>query len=186
MLKDAIMQGGLKYAQSKNHPRFSLGPGAGAEEASVCEYADICLMLESAPDAIALSLAPHISGGYKIEDIKEVPFMLSSVETLAVFAMYGIKGVKADMAKISACRKIECEITPPNGIKEIKNIKPFIYSAGLNGDEFEIIIKLAVLNVLSMRQILTMLPGLEINERELEIIRRALLWQSSGGKIERV
>jgi uncharacterized protein (DUF2344 family) len=184
MVKDAIAKSGLKYAQSKNHPRFNLGPGAGSGEASLCEYADICLTQESGLDTIASSLASHINGGYKIEDIKEIPFMLSSVEFLADFAMYNIKGVKADTEKFSACRKIEYEIEYGNGIKEIKDIKPFIFSIKLNGNEVEIIIKLNVLRGISMRQILAMLPGFEVNERELEILRGALFWQNGRGALE--
>jgi hypothetical protein len=184
MIKDAIVSSGLKYARSKNHPRFNLGPCAGAGEASLCEYADICLIQESRLDIIASSLAPHIIGGYKVADIKEIPFMLSSVEFLADFAMYNIKGVKADMEKFSAFRKIECEIEHGNGIKEIKNIKPFIFSIELNGDEIEIIIKLNVLRGISMRQILMMLPGFEVNEHELEILRSALFWQNGRGAFE--
>ncbi|MDR0646132.1 MAG: DUF2344 domain-containing protein [Elusimicrobiota bacterium] len=186
MIKDAIANSGLKYAQRKNHPRFNLGPVAGAGEASLCEYADICLLRESGLDAIASSLAPHIIGGYKIEDIKEIPFMLSSVEFLADFAMYNIKGVKADIEKFSACRKIECETEHDNGIKEIKNIRPFIYSVKLNGDEVEIIIKLDVLRALSMRQILMKLPGFEVDEHKLEILRLALFWQNGRGALVRV
>ena len=61
---------------------------------------------------------------------------------------------------------------------------PFIYSIKkVNGGEVELIIKLEALRSLGMRQILEMLPGLEINEPRLEILREALLWQTAAGTL---
>lgn len=187
MLRDALAASGLECALNKGAPRFNLGPGAGVGEASLCEYSDICLTRQTDIEIIIKKFAPHITGGFKIESIKEVPYMLSSVEVLAQYAKYNIKGIKGDIDKAAQSQKIEYEITHENGMREIKNIKPFIYSIRrINGEEVELIIKLEVLRSLGAAQILLMLPGLEIDEPRLEILRGALMWQMSTGALEAV
>ena len=167
MLQQALIAGGLDCALNKGQPRMNLGPGAGVGEASLCEYADICLAQQTDIETIIKKLAAHITGGFKIESIKEVPYMLSSVENLAQYAKYNIKGIK-------------CE-----GGQSVQ--EPFIYSIKkINGEEMEIIIKLDILRSLGMAQILTMLPGLEVEEHKLEILRSALLWQKADGGLAAV
>ena len=182
MLCAALLNSGLNLAVNKGNPKLNLGPGAGQNEASLCEFADISLLQESSEEEIKNKLAPLIEGGFKIESIKEVPYAISSVEVLASWAAYNIKGLKGDIDKAAKSQKIEYEVLHPNGMREVKNIRPSIYSIKAEGaGEIEIIIKLDVLGSLSLRQILTMLPGLEVEEHKLEILRTALLWQKADG-----
>ena len=167
MLPQALTESGLNCALSKDRPRLNLGPGASVGEASLCEYADICLLQQTDIEEIVKKLAPFITGGFKIESIKEVPYMLSSVENLAQYAKYNIKGIK-------------CE-----GGQSVQ--EPFIYSIKkINGEEMEIIIKLDILRSLGMAQILPTLPGLGVEGYQPEILREALLWQTAAGTLEPV
>ena len=43
MLCDSVAKSGVKYAVSKNWPKVALGPCSQDGEASISEYADICL-----------------------------------------------------------------------------------------------------------------------------------------------
>ena len=91
MLCAALLGSGLKIALNKGNPKLNLGPGAGQNEASLCEFADISLLHESSEEEIKNKLAPFITGGFKIESIKEVPYGISSVEVLASHAAYTVK-----------------------------------------------------------------------------------------------
>lgn len=187
MLRDAIVSSGLKYAQNKNQPKFSLGPGAHEEEASNCEYADICLLEDTNVEIIKQKLAPYITGGFKIEEIKEVPYTICSVEALASYARYILKGVTADTDKVLNCARAECEVIHDNGMRELLNIRPFIHSINkINGDEVELIIKLDVLRSIGLVQMLTKLPGLEVDERRFSALRSSLLWESTDGSLKAV
>jgi hypothetical protein len=186
MLLNALTAGGLTPALHKGRPKFSLGPAAADDEACNCEYADICLARYAPAEEINLKLAPFITGGFKLENVIEVPYAISAVENLAVFAKYIITGVKCDAEKIKDCKNIDYEVVHPNGLREFKNIRPAIY--GINGiaGGIEIIIRLDALRSIGMRQILTMLPGLEVQGRGPEILRGALLWQNAAGTPEAV
>ena len=187
MLCAALLNSGLMLALNKGNPKLNLGPGAAPNEASLCEFADISLLRESSEEEIKNKLAPFVTGGFKIESVKEVPYAISSVEVLASYAAYNIKGLKGDIDKAAKSQKIEYEVLHPNGMREIKNIRLSIYSIKAEGaGEVEIIIKLDVLGSLGMAQILTMLPGLEVEEGKLEILRTALLWQKADGAPEAV
>ena len=187
MLCAALLGSGLKLALNKGNPKLNLGPGVAPNEASLCEFADISLLQESSKEEIKSKLAPLITGGFKIESIKEVPYGISSVEVLAGYAAYNIKGLKGDIDKAAESQNIEYEVLHPNGIREVKNIRPSIYSIKKEGfGEIEIIIKLDVLRSLSAAQILMMLPGLEVEEHKLEILRTALLWQKADGGLAAV
>jgi hypothetical protein len=187
MLREALSSSGLKCALNKNQPKFSLGPGAGEGEASICEYADICLLQETNVEIIKEKLAPFTKGGFEIEEIKEVPYTICSVEALAKYAIYNIKGIKADIDKFNTAPKAEMEIEHANGMRELKNIKPFIHSINkINGDEVEIIIELCALRSVGLRQVLPKLPGLEVLGREALILRSDLLWESTDGSLKAV
>lgn len=185
VLREALINSGLKYAQNKNMPKFSLGPGAAAGEASVCEYADICLREETAIEDINLKLSPLITGGFKIEAINEVPYAICSVESLAQYAGYTVKGLLNAENLNSA--KLELELTHDNGMRELIDIKPHIYSVRRHKeDEAEIIISLPILRSIGLAQMLEKLPGLEVSECGLAVTRSALLWCSADGSLRAV
>ena len=187
MLISSLQASGLALALNKERPRFNLGPAAADDEASNCEYADICLARYARAEEIILKLAPFIKGGFKLESVKEVPFAISAVENLAVFAKYAITGIECNAAKIKDSRKIEYEIIRPNGIREFKNIRPAIYNISDIAGGVEIIIRLDALRSIGMRQMLAMLPGLEARgPLGPQILRSALLWQNAAGALEAV
>jgi hypothetical protein len=184
MFINALPASGLRVALNNIRPRFSLGPAAADDEASNCEYADICLAKYARAEEINLKLAPFITGGFKLESVREVPFGISAVENLAVFAKYVITGVKGGAEKIKDNQKIEYEAVHPNGFREFKNIRPAIYNISDIAGGMGIIIRLDALRSIGMRKILTILPGLEVQGREPQILRCALLWQNAAGALE--
>jgi hypothetical protein len=186
MLSGALAACGLAPALNKGGPKFSLGPAAADDEASGCEYADICLAQYARAEEINLKLAPFIKGGFKLESIMEVPFAIGAVENLAVFAKYAITGVKGAAAKIKDSQKIEYEVVRPDGAREFKNIRPAIYNISDIAGGMEIIIRLDALRSIGMRQMLAILPGLEVQGQEPQILRGALLWQNAAGALEAV
>lgn len=187
VLRNALIESGLNLAKSKTGPRLALGPGAGEGESSICEYADICLLTDTPTQEINLKLSAFIGGGYKIIEVKEVPYAICSVEALAQYALYTVGGVRADTDKISNTDFLGFEFTHENGIRELLNIKPLIYSIKQIGeDKLQLVLKLNVQRSLGLRQILTTLPDLEVDEHKFFIERSALLWQSSGGNLNAV
>jgi Uncharacterized protein conserved in bacteria (DUF2344). len=182
MIKSALAESGLPFATGKTGPRVATGPGAGDGESSLCEYADICLLKDVPEQEINLKLSQFISGGFKIIEVKEVPYSICSVEALAQYALYTVGGIKTGADKISEVTEVE--IIHENGIRELLNIKTLICSVKKTGDDkLELILRLNVQRSACLRQILTMLPGLEVDERKFFIERSALLWQSGGGNL---
>ena len=184
VLRSALEQSGLPCALSKGGARFSLGPGAEQDEASLCEYVDICLTQPRPVSEIKTKIAACLKGGFNVEEVKEVPFGLASVEVLAAYAKYIIKGVKAADKPLSA-DKACIEVLHGNGIRQEVSLKPFIYSINkISVDEVEIIIKLDALRSYGLGQMLSALPGLEVRGDGLLAKRAALLWQYPGGGLE--
>ncbi|MDR1683849.1 MAG: DUF2344 domain-containing protein [Elusimicrobiota bacterium] len=184
MFAAALAVCGLKCAQNKTSPRFSLGPGAAVTEASLCEFADISLLREVDVNEVKQSLAPHITGGFKIEDVEQVPNLLCAVESIATHALYKVKGVGGDIEKAQTCAAAAAEVMRPDGMAQLVDIKPFIHSINkINGTEIEIKVKLSGLRSVGLRQMLSALPGLEVNEPQLTILRGGLLWQTTDGRL---
>lgn len=185
VLKEALAASALPCASVKAGPRFNLAPGAQVGQASSSEYADICLSQEESVENINLKLSPFLKGGFRIEEIKEVPYSIASVENLASYAKYLAKGISGNIEKTACAKKIEVEVEQKNGMRLLLNIRPFIYSikqtSGL--EEVEIIVKLEVLRSIGLGQILAKLPGLEVKEKELFLERIALLWQAKDGSL---
>ena len=187
MLRTGLLESGLEYAKSKTGPRLALGPSAGAGESSICEYADICLLKETSTQEINIKLSAFLSGGFEIIDVKEVPYPICSVEALAQYALYTITGVKADTEKALKSASLELDFVHENGIREVLDIKPLIHSIKqISDDKLELVVKLNAQRSLGLRQILTALPDLEVDEHKFFIQRSALLWQSSGGNLNAV
>lgn len=187
MLRAALIESGLEIAKSKTGPRLALGPAAGEGESSICQYADICLLKDTPLQEINSKLSAFISGGFNIIDVKEVPYAICSVESLAQYALYTIVGMHADTDKISKAEKIEVEVMHENGIREFVNIKPHICSIKkISENKLELVAELGVLRRFGLRQILTALPGSEVDERQLSIQRSALLWKNSVGDLNAV
>lgn len=185
MLGEAIKQSGVQYAPGKSGPKIALGPSSGEDEASISEYADICLKESIDVEELRLKLSPHVSGGFSIEEINEIPYGLCSLESLCEYAGYIISPVDGATFKAMDRSKAEIEIPHENGIREIKSVRRLIYDMReLGRDEVEIIIKLATLRSFGLERILTALLGLEGGVSGLKKLRRELYWLNAQGSLE--
>ena len=185
MLCDAVIKSGVNYAKNKNWPKVALGPCAPDGEESICEYADICLKEGLDVETLNLKLAPFITGGFKIENITEVPYGLCSLESLCGYAGYLIKPVSAKMLADIENSKGEIEILHENGFREFKRARRLIHTIRTAGpEEVEIIAALSVLRSFGFERILLTLLGLEGGAELPKMLRRELYWESSCGNLE--
>ena len=185
MLGEAIKQSGVNYALGKSGPKIALGPCSGEGEASISEYADICLKESIDVEELRLKLSPHISGGFSVEEINEIPYGLCSLESLCEYAAYIISPIDGAKFKAMDRCKAEIEIPHENGIREFKSVRRLIYDMKeLGRDEVEIIIKLATLRSFGLERILTALLGLEGGVSGLKKLRRELYWLNAQGSLE--
>lgn len=187
ILCDAVIKSGINYAKSKNWPKVALGPCAPDGEESICEYADICLKESFEAKTLDLKLAPFITGGFKIENITEVPYSLCSLESLCGYAGYLIWPADDKLKAALDKSKAEIEILHENGFREFKRVRHLIHTIrSLGPQEVEIIAALSVLRSFGFERILLMLLGLEGGAELPKILRRELYWESSGGSLEPV
>lgn len=185
MLCDSVAKSGVKYAASKNWPKVALGPCSQDGEASISEYADICLKESIDVEELKLKLAPHISGGFNIEEIEEIPYGLCSLESLCEYAGYLLSPVDGETLKAMDNSKAEIEILHENGMRELKKARRLIYDIkSLGGNDVEIIVKLSTLRSFGLERILSALLGLEVGAVKLNRLRRALYWARSDGSLE--
>ncbi len=187
MLSDAIIKSGINYAKHKTWPKIALGPCAPDGEASISEYADICLKESIDVEELKLKLSPYIEGGFKIEEINEIPYSLCSLESLCEYAGYILSPADETIIEKILHSKAEIEILHENGIRELKKAKYLIQEIKSLGDnEVEIIIKLSVLRSFGLERILSALLGLEVDAGKFNKLRRALYWQSADGSLQPV
>lgn len=187
MLCDAVIKSGVNYAKSKNWPKVALGPCSPDGEESICEYADICLKESFGVEELNLKLAPFITGGFKIENITEVPYGLCSLESLCGYAGYIIRPVDDKIKAALENSKGEIEILHENGFREFKRARQLIHTIrSLGPDEVEIIVVLCVLRSFGFERILSALLGLEGDTHLPKTLRRELYWESSCGSLEPV
>jgi len=187
MLCDSVIKSGINYAKSKKLPKVALGPCAPDGEESICEYADICLKESFGVEELNLKLTPFITGGFKIENITEVPYGLCSLESLCGYAGYIIwpadDKLKADLDK----SKGEIEILHENGFREFKKARHLIHTIrSLGPQEIEVIAALSVLRSFGFERILSALLGLEGYAELPNTLRKELYWESSSGSLEPV
>lgn len=185
MLSQALKDSGVECALGKSGPKIALGPCAGDDEASISEYADISLKKSIEAEELKLKLSPYISGGFKIEEINEIPYGLCSLESLCEYAGYIISPVDGEKFKAMDRSKAEIEIPHENGIREFKSARRLLCDMKeLGRDEVEIIIKLATLRSIGLERILTALLGLEGGASGLKKLRRELYWLNAQGSLE--
>lgn len=187
MLTDSIVKSGVSYAKHKTWPKVALGPCAADGEASISEYADICLKESIDVEELKLKLSPNIEGGFKIEEIAQIPYSLCSLESLCEYAGYLLSPADEVVVNKIVNSKAEIEILHENGIREFKKAKYLIQEIrSLGNNEVEIIIKLSVLRSFGLERILSTLLGHEVDAGKFNKLRRALYWQSADGSLQPV
>ncbi len=185
-IKNALLGSGLKYAQNKTWPRMFFGPSFAEVFKTKCEFVDICLTQKTSVEDIKQKLSDVLPDIFKVEEIRAMPNAFSSVEKLAAYAAYHIKGVRLSDAEIRKNIKAGINLVHPNGMRETVDISPIIKDIKrVSENEIEIIIPVAAaVGSISLKQAFMMLLGLDVDLNGAEIVRSALLWQDSLGNLQ--
>ncbi len=188
ILKDAVIFGGLKYVSSKTWPRLAFGPGAQEGSADLCQYADISLCQEYDIEEIKTKLAPFITGGFKIETIKEVPSALCSLEVLVCAAQYKIKVNPPPQNTLKTGGRLEMIVARDVQAALEKGDTSALFLKALQSekDEFLLLARLDALRSLEVRQMFLMLPCFDGGGAQMRITRQALFWQNPQGDLMRI
>lgn len=172
VLANAVEQSGLKYHTKNGRVRVYVFSGALRGEESTAEIAEIFLLEQTSLKEINLKLSPFLEGsGFKIINVEQLPYRLCSLQNLVQYANYKITGVEGNITQAIS------------GASE--ELKTQIYSlARLSEDEISLIISLKPFGSISTVQEFLMLPGLEVKEGKLKVLRTSLFWIDKKGTLQ--
>ena len=174
VLRNAVTQSGLAFVEKGNKARVYVYLGAGKEEESFAEIAEIFLTVYSGPEEIKTKLAPYFEGsGFVLKAVELIPYHLSNVQHLISHVCYKVKGVRGDVEKaLSLCPKAE---------------RKFLYSIKrLSADEVEIIMKINPSGSFTPVQELLKLLRFDVRREDYKATRIALYWVDTKGALQEI
>lgn len=197
----AVLNSGLPYRPAKinkHWPHAAFGPAVEDGTDSHCQYADIYFDEKiKAQDVLSL-LKKQENEGIKFIEVKAVPYVFPSVESLAYASEYTVEFKDAAAAekllKTLESKKIDFSFTHSNGMTETLDLKRFLVSVHLKTEvKIELILRNTPPGINALQAILAKCLGSPdgnaryvMQKDKINIIKQNLYWQDSLGGLQPV